>query len=297
MFQTALILSIILSLVAPSLGDLDLRYRIEDNIISRRTSTLSYPVRVNRENIGPVISARAAIAVDKASKKVLWKKNANSRFPIASISKLIAALVFLDTDPDLNKIFTLKKEDLAGGGVVKLKEGDSVILKDLLYAALIASDNNAANALVRASRMDKSQFVQKMNEKAKSFGMLNSRFVEPTGLNYANISTALDLVILLEEALNNPVIAPILKTKSYQLKTLNGNVYNLRNTNKLLWSYIDVVGGKTGFINESKYNLAVAVKTDEGHTVYIVVLGSKSIDDRFTDVKAVYDWVISNYRW
>ncbi len=294
--QTIIIFSIILGIMAPSGLDLNLRYEIASNMEQNKSSFLLYPIRINKHNIAPVITSKSAIAVDKKSKKVLWSKNADKRLPIASISKLMSVLVFLDLNKDLDEIFKIEKEDTVREGVYKIREGDRVYIRDLLHSALIASDNNAANALIRASGVSRENFIEKMNKKAKELGMINTRFVEPTGLSYANISTAQDLVILLEEALSDDTVSNILKLKRYTINTLNGNVYYISNTNKLLWSYIDIVGGKTGFINESKYNLAVATKNNDD-IIYIIILGSKSIDDRFKDAKSVYDWVVSNYKW
>ncbi len=255
------------------------------------------PVRINKSSLGPVVTSRASIVIDKDSREVLWEDGRYKSFPIASISKLMTALVFLGTQPDLTDTFTLSKEDMTVGGSVYIAEGETVVLRDLLYSALIASDNNAAQGLMRASGLSRDEFIKRMNDRAKSIGMLHTNFQEVTGLGFTNVSSVQDVALLLEEALRHPIILDAVSRKQYAFTSVSKRSHLLYNTNKLLGSYLDVIGGKTGFNNEARYNLAVAVRGDGGQTLLVVVLGSKSIDSRFQDAKVLVDWVSRSYQW
>ena len=255
------------------------------------------PIRLNEENLGPRLTSRAAVAIDRDSREILYGRNIHAPVPIASISKLMTALVFLEQNPDLQEHFTLNGTDSAGAGVRYIASGETVTLKDLLFASLIASDNNAAQSLVRASKMDYDEFIGRMNQKAQELGMLNTNFVEPTGLQYANISSAQDVALLLSSALEHELIGDIIGRKSYGFVSVSGEEHKLRSTNKLLNSYLDVIGGKTGFNDEAKFNLAAAVAGEQDQVLLIVSLGSTSPDARFSDVKALAAWSFRNFIW
>jgi len=255
------------------------------------------PIRLNEENLGPKLTSRAAVVIDQDSREILYGQNIHDPLPIASISKLMTALVFLEQNPDLQKNFTLNDADTTGAGVRYIASGETVTLKDLLFTALIASDNNAAQSLVRASKLDYDEFIGRMNQKAQDLGMLNTNFVEPTGLQYANISSAQDVALLLSAALDNELISDIISHRSYSFVSVSGQEHKLSSTNKLLNSYLDVIGGKTGFNDEAKFNLVAAVAGEQDQVLLIVSLGSASSDARFDDVKVMAAWTFRNYLW
>ena len=255
------------------------------------------PIRLNEENLGPKITSRAAVVIDQASREILYGLNIHDPVPIASLSKLMTALVFLEQNPDLQENFTLNGTDIAGVGVRYIASGETVTLKDLLFSALIASDNNAAQSLVRASKLDYDEFIDRMNQKAQALGMLNTNFVEPTGLQYANISSAQDVALLLDSALAHELISDIISRSGYSFVAVSGQEHKFSNTNKLLNSYLNVIGGKTGFNDEAKFNLAAAVAGEQDQILLIVSLGSLSPEARFNDVKALAAWSFRNYLW
>lgn len=283
-------------LLNPALVDFEHTVALKQSL-QQRGVYAEAPVRVNQANIGPILTSRSAVVIDAASRKVLWSKNLHKRYPIASISKLMTVLVFLDTDPDLTSTYTMLPADMTVGGHLYIDAGETVYERDLIYSALIASDNNAANALVRASGLSREEFISRMNKKAVEIGMLNSHFIEPTGLEYANISSAQDIALLLEEALNNEVIADAVSREQFTFTAVNGPTHTVGTTNILLDSYLDVIGGKTGFNNEAQYNLVIAVNGEEGQRLLVGVLGSETINSRYQEAKILADWALTNYTW
>lgn len=255
------------------------------------------PVIVDKHNLGPILTAKASIVIDGASGALLWGNEINDRHPIASISKLMAVMVYLDQNPDLSRVITMTKEDETSGGRQYLGRGEKVLARDLVYSALVTSDNNATEALARVSGLDRSKFIDEMNIKAQVLGMSKSSFVEPTGLEFTNVASPRDVVVMLEEALSYELIASAVKQKTYTFTSVSGKEHKVYNTNKLLGGFINIIGGKTGFNGESLYNLVIAVKGDEGQIIYVVVLGSATVNDRFEDAKVLADWVLSNYKW
>ena len=283
-------------LLNPAIADFENSVALKQSL-QQRGVVAEAPVRINQANIGPILSSRSAVVIDADSRKVLWSKNLHKRYPIASISKLMTVLVFLDTNPDLTSTYTMLPEDMTVGGSVYIDKGETVYVRDLIYSSLIASDNNAANALVRASNIPREDFIARMNDKALEIGMLNSHFIEPTGLEYANISSAQDVALLLEEALRNEVIADAVSRENFTFSAVDGPSHTLSSTNKLLNSYLNVVGGKTGFNNEAQYNLVIAVDGEQEQRLLVGVLGSTTLNGRYQEAKILADWALTNYRW
>jgi D-alanyl-D-alanine carboxypeptidase len=272
--------------------DIELKQALQGNKQEVQT-----PIRLNEENLGPKLTSRSAMVIDQDSREVLYELDIHAPLPVASISKLMTALVFIEQNPDLQENFTLNGTDTTGAGVRYIASGETLTLKDLLFTALIASDNNAAQSLVRASKLDYDEFIDQMNQKAQELGMLNTNFVEPTGLQYANISSAQDVALLLDSALEHELISDIISRSGYSFVSVSGQEHNLDSTNKLLSSYLNVIGGKTGFNDEAKFNLAAAVAGAQDQVLLVVSLGSQSPDARFDDVKAMAAWSFRNYIW
>ncbi|OGY41834.1 MAG: hypothetical protein A2Y82_00700 [Candidatus Buchananbacteria bacterium RBG_13_36_9] len=246
------------------------------------------------------ITAKSAIAVASNSGKILYQKNENDILPIASITKLMTALVFLDNNPGWQKEFYTIPSDRRNGGIIYLNTGEILTIKDLFYTALIVSDNDAAMALSRASGLAEQEFINQMNVKARTLGLTNTYFADPTGLKIENNSNVKDLVKLLNFVLANEEIKAATSTSYYEFKVRGSNktrTVKLKNTDWLLKSYLNVIGGKTGSLEQAGYCLAVKINGENNQDIIIVVLGSQSNNDRFQDVKAISDWVFSNYKW
>lgn len=253
-------------------------------------------------SLGIEITARAAIVIDKETGIILFKKNIESKFPIASLTKLMTALVFLDTAPDWNREIKLLKEDEKEGGIFYARAGEIVTIEDLFNMMLVGSVNNAALALARSTGLSQDEFIEKMNQKAITLGLKNTFFVDPAGLEPTNVSTAHDIALLVSSALTDDKIREVTVKKKYVFSPRNiKKTYYVKNTNELLWSFLneepyEIVGGKTGYLDEAKYCLAAEIENN-GHKIIAVVLGSDTIEDRFQEVKGLTFWTFDNYRW
>lgn len=259
------------------------------------------PKKVDLQSFGVVTSAQSAIVIDAASGTALFSKNPKEIRPIGSISKLMAALVFLETKPDLTKLVTVKPEDFAGTGRVYLYYNDPVTLEDVLGASMVGSDNTATLALVRLSGMSREDFVARMNTKAIEMGMLQTKFEDPTGLSVNNVSTVGELAVLLAEAEKHPEITQFMRTASLNVPQASGRVSPIGTTDLLLTSALNtgdyqIKAGKTGYIPQAGYCLATAVEHD-GHEVYIVVLGADAITARFDDAIDLAGWTYKTFSW
>lgn len=230
------------------------------------------------------LTAAAAIVMDDDTGEILFAKNLDQVRPVASLTKIITALVFLDHNPGWDKMITMKKCDYVGGAVVYVREGDQVSVKDLFFATLAGSKNNAAMALMRATGLTQEEFVQKMNSKARAIGALDSHFEEPTGLSENNVSTVMDMARIMKSAFGNFKMLEATTVKWYALRAHNRNqVYWIKNTNKLVNSDLYVTGGKTGWTDEAGYCLGTKARADDGRNLIALVLGAK-IRKNYTEV-------------
>ncbi len=191
---------------------------------------------------------------------------------------------------------TLEKRDEANSNAPNILRGEVVTVKDLFYTSLIASDNNTTNALVRSTGLDRDDFVDLMNKKAKDLGLDNTEFKDPTGLNQDNKSTALEILQLAAVAFAEPEIVEATSKKNHNFWSISGTHHKIFSTNNLLNSYLDVVAGKTGFIFESGYCLVSEIKSNNNNII-AVVLGSETNLDRFQDLKILSSWILDNFVW
>lgn len=245
---------------------------------------------------GVEITASSSAVVDFDSGNYLYTKDIDNKLPIASITKLMTALVFLDNNPGWDELVTLDTAD----EVYRAKyvyRGEQVTIRDLFYLSLVGSDNNATHSLVRASGLTLDDFVLAMNDQANKLNMVSTVFVDPTGLSPQNISTVRDLVVLVSKVWRQPDILDATSLDEFYLSIKNTGVKRrVPSTNKLLDSFLTVEAGKTGFIDEAGYCLVSKIR-DNGHSVITVVLGSKEENDRFNDSKALAWWAFNNYIW
>ena len=240
--------------------------------------------RVRRARRPPVggVYARSAVVLDPVTNEVLFAKNAVSTAPIASLTKLMTAMVFLDQEPDLGREVEVTRAELSGAGHTQLRNGEDVALGDLLHMSLMCSDNVATRVLARESGLEKEEFLSQMNRKAAELELKNTRFVEFTGLDERNVSTATDVAKLLRAAADEEMIRSITTSRSYDFSTAR-RAHHIVNTNRLLYGRYQILGGKTGFISEAGYCLATWVRS-EGRDMIAVVLGAPTNATRFADV-------------
>jgi D-alanyl-D-alanine endopeptidase (penicillin-binding protein 7) len=240
----------------------------------------------------PDIRAAAAIIFDPETGQVLWEENAQDKRSIASITKVMTVLVFLEDNPDLSREVTIERSDVYAASTTYLRANERVSLDNLLHLTLIASDNAAARALARVSHGGTASFIERMNEKAIELGLESTSFADPSGLNPANISSAYDLSRLITFASHDERIAPIMRTASYDVRTSRRKI-TIRNTNHLVrGGELDVLGGKTGFITKAGYCLATLLRLPQSnHQVAVVVLGAASNTSRFWETRHLFNWL------
>lgn len=245
------------------------------------------------------LSAKAATVFDENTGQVLFQKDGYGRRPIASLTKLMSILIWFDINGNLDQEVEIKSDDYRDGSIPYFVAGDKVKTKDLLYAGLIASSNSAIAALVRSSGSTMDDFTRLMNEKAQKMGMKDTVFVEPTGLDSGNISTAIDLFILVRGAFRIPEISEATRLKSYSFAPQGGVARFIKSTNWLLGdnSGYKILGGKTGYIEESNYNLALEVGNKNNDNLIILVLGAPDAESRFSEAKKLFEWAYTSYIW
>lgn len=267
-------------------------------ILGASTLNQDYPRREITGSFEPIIEAESALALDMKTGKILFQKNGFKKRPMASITKLMTALVFLETGPDWDKNITITQDDKVNGGRVVLLPGEVVNLKDLFKVALIGSVNSAADALARSTNLSYEEFIARMNIKAQEMDIAEAVFVEPTGIAAANQATPMNVALLLRAALKEDLIKEALVADEYSFTSVTGQSHVIKNTNKLLKSYLDIIGGKTGYTEEAGFCLVNLVKSEVAPDgIIVVILGAASEEDRFQQNKFLSQWVFDNWRW
>lgn len=251
----------------------------------------------------PNIQAQAAVVMDlKNDNLPLFQKNSDMVRPIASISKLMAIMVVLDHKLDLDARSTVTEQDrrvAVGGARSRLPVGATLTNRDLLHAALMASDNRSIPTLGRAVGLTPEQLTQAMNAKARELGLKVTTFGDPTGLDHRNVSTPMEVARMLRAALQYPLIAQVCQTPSYLARAVAGKrqvTIEYQNTDVLVrGSRYKVLGGKTGYNDLAGYCLAVAARLNEagGKTreVAMVFLGAQGKLTRFADFNRTAQWI------
>jgi len=260
---------------------------------------------VSSDSVGVEVSAQSVLVIDDKTNKILYDKNPKEVRSIASITKLMTALVFLDYNPGWESEVQIIESDHRDGGIVYLINGETISINDLFHVSLISSSNEATVALARSTGLSSEDFVKKMNEKAKTLGMNNTSFTDVTGLSNNNKSTAIDIAILAKMAFLNNNIKRVTSTESYSINIINRNITrNIKSTDKILNQEFGLGGqvykvenGKTGYLELAGYNFVSQVSDNNNRKILVVVLGSETINSRFSDTKSLAYWVFNNYNW
>ncbi len=271
---------------------------------SERPADLAGPQKINPENIGVELTAKSAVVLDAKSGKILFSKNAGEARPIASITKLMTALVFLDHNPGWEKVVAITEDDQRVGGIIYLAPGGKVTVRDLFNLTLISSTNEAAVALAKSTGLELVEFVNLMNAKAAELGLQNTKFVEPTGLEPGNVSTAYELSQLARAAFSQPEIVEATAKSRYNFSLANsGRKIIAYSTDDLLGSFLNdenfgyrLLGAKTGYLNEAGYCLTSQIIKGE-NPIIITLLGSQTEKDRWQEAKGLAEWTYENYEW
>ena len=218
-------------------------------------------------------SAKSAIVMESQSKRVLFGKNFNQKLPMASTTKIMTAITAIENCQDLDQKFEISKKAVGVPGTsLYMKEGDIYSTRELLYALMLISGNDASVAIAEHVAGSTSEFVTKMNDLVRKIGVKNTHFANTHGLDAdGHYTTAYDLAVITAYALKNPVFKQIVSTKN--IKIVNGNDENryLKNKNKLLFTLENCIGVKTGFTDDAGRCLVSAVEKD-GMTLICVVL-------------------------
>lgn len=247
----------------------------------------------------PQLASSKVLVVNQNTGEVKYAKNTNTPSPIASITKLMTAMVVLDSQQSLDEIIYISDEDIdtIKGTRSRLPVGTSLSRADMLQLALMSSENRAAYALASNYPGGRSAFVKAMNTKALSLGLMNTRFAEPTGLMHQNMSTAEDLYQLVSAAHQYPAIRQATTTTSYDIY-LDGREKPIafRNTNSLVRGGEWEIGlSKTGFINEAGRCLVMQAVL-AGEPMIIVLLDAAGTNKRTGDANRVRKWIEFNYQ-
>ncbi|MFA5047880.1 MAG: serine hydrolase [Patescibacteria group bacterium] len=259
----------------------------------------------SKASLGVKVTAQSFLVIEPESGAILYEQNSKDVRSIASITKLMTALVFLEHNPGWNNDFTISKDDYRSGGTVYFNAGDIVTIKDVFYVTLVASSNEGAVALARSTGLSVDQFVAEMNKKAKQMGMTSSHFADPTGLNSANKSNAEDIIRMAKEVFSHPEIKKAVSSKEYSFAIKNSNITRrAESTDKILGKNFGVgannytlEAGKTGYIEMAGYCLTSEIQDKNNRKLLIAVLGSSSTNDRFLDTKSLAYWAFNNYKW
>ena len=253
-------------------------------VLTAAVIAFSIPVRAGA--VGT--SASCAILMDADSRRILYAQNIHEARLIASITKLMTALVAVEREPDLEQVVTIQPEWLGSeGSSIYLKPGEQITLKALLYGLLLQSGNDAAMAIACFLAGDEASFVELMNQKAWELGMDHSSFANPSGLNHEDhYSTAYDMALLACACLENETVADICSTRTI---TIEGRTF--ANHNRLLYQYEGCVGMKTGYTERAGRTLVSAARRD-GQTLVCVTLND---GNDWKDHASLLDYGFSTY--
>ncbi len=301
------LITIVTILASCAIGSADGELCFSDNLFRQQTKPTQVKGMVNKvEEEGPffkhnsvdvVVSADSVLVWDEKSGKILYEKNSLERRPIASVSKLLAALTIRDnasTDQIIEISPEVKKAQLSGVNI-RLPIGEHTTVYDLLAAGLISSANDAMVALAVGVFGSERIFVEEANAFAEENGLYNTRVNNATGLTGGDqYSTAHDVMKMFKLAYRDRVLRNLMVSENGVLRTKEGKTRNYKSTNRLLGTYFPVLAAKTGYTYEAGQNFVVMTYGDKGQRIGVVVLGS---EERFQDAKILVEWVWRNYEW
>jgi D-alanyl-D-alanine carboxypeptidase len=252
---------------------------------------LVVPFKINALEVG----GTSAILLEQSTNKILYAKNIHDQRSVASISKIMTAILAVDSGKMSNMVSIGDEIDKSYGSAVYIKKGEKMLLEDLVYGLMLRSGNDAAYAIASYVGKDVENFITMMNDKAKELGMRNTVFNNPHGLDEGemkgNFSTAYDMAILTSYANKNKLYKKITGTKKHKVST-NKNSYSWTNKNKLLNSYKYTTGGKTGFTTIARRTLVTTAS--KGNLDLIVVTLNNGND--FGDHKSMFEYGFDTYK-
>jgi D-alanyl-D-alanine endopeptidase (penicillin-binding protein 7) len=238
------------------------------------------------------LNSSVALVIDQETNEVLFSKNDAAVLPIASLTKLMTGLVIADANLDMNELVTITQDDVDTykGSSSRLSVGSTLSRGEMMHLALMSSENRAANALGRTYPGGLSEFVRLMNSKAKTLGMTDTRYVEPTGLSSLNQSSARDLATLVSVAYQRPILRSLSTSPGHEVD-LGRRTLHYNNSNRLIKNPEWEIGlQKTGYISEAGRCLVMQAKV-AGRQLIMVFLDSTGKLSRMQDAERVRRWV------
>jgi D-alanyl-D-alanine carboxypeptidase (penicillin-binding protein 5/6) len=231
------------------------------------------------------IDAPSAVVVDAQTGKILYGKNPHLKLPPASTTKLVTVMVALEKLEPEQKVLISKKSAKTPSVSPKLIEGEVYKVRDLIYLALMRSVNSAAVALAEATSGSEKNFVKLMNEKVQKIGAKDTRFINASGLpGKGQYTTVYDLTRIMSSALVYPLIKDAINTRVYLVRSEDGKEHFIQNTNHLLWSEDNMIGGKTGYTRNARHCFVSASRL-HGRLVYTAILGDKNREKLWEDTQ------------
>jgi D-alanyl-D-alanine carboxypeptidase (penicillin-binding protein 5/6) len=240
----------------------------------------------------PAVTAESAALGDLASGELLWQRKGALHQPIASVTKIMTALLVLETTDPGELVTASPNAASQSGAELGLKAGEQLPVRDLLLALMLQSANDAAVALAEHVSADVETFVEGMNRRAQQLGLRNTRFASPNGLDDSGYSTARDLITLTAEAYRMPSFGRIVSTKFHRIPSPDGEARRIQNRNALLWLYPGAGGVKTGYTAAAGFCLVASAERD-GLRLVSVALGSQ--DEAFSDAATILDHGFAAY--
>lgn len=249
------------------------------------------------------VSSYSAAVIDAGSGELLFGKREEEEKPVASITKIVGASVYLDQSPNLNKKVKMESNDEEDGGRLKLPVGTTMKAKDFLYSSLVGSANNSATALIRISGLSKDNFVNKMNDLADEAGATDAKFVDACGISPKNKASAKSLALIGKTVYSNSYLCKVSSKKSYSFNINSGKgTKRIVHTSTLVRSSsskFKVLAAKTGYLPEVGNNLIAKLrnKKNSKSELIIVTFGAKNQSAAGRDVTNLAKWAFKNYQW
>ena len=269
------------------------RHRIRTSLVALLLATslvLIAPLAAFAEAIAPPSVKVPSSILMTMDGTVLWSRQPDARRRVASTIKLLNALVLRDIAPDLNRVVTVPRKAAAiNNGDVHLVTGQKLKIRQLLEMMLIASANDAAEALAIRLAGSEKAYVALMNAKAASLGLVNTHATDPHGLGKHETSTASDLTVLARHVMADPVLRAIVLKRSVLVPRPKHKARRFKSTDLLLGHYAGIEGVKTGFTNPAGYCFIGAARRGDVELMG-VVLGAKSLSGRFAEMRRLLDW-------
>lgn len=242
----------------------------------------------------PAVTVPSAIVMMRDG-RVIWSRDPSASRRVASTIKMLNALVVRE-NAELDEVVTVSRKAAATPDGMGLVRGQRFTVRQLLAFMLVASANDAAEALAIHIAGSETAYVAMMNAKARRLGLKDTHAVDPHGLSKREHSTAQDLSVLARELMKDPELRSVVLLRKVRVRRPNGTYVTVAATNKLLGRYTGIEGVKTGFTNPAGYCLVSAAQRGR-FELFGAVLGAQTLDGRFAQTRSLLDWGFAHVRW